>query len=189
MLLRYEEKEKKLAEEKAKKEAEEKAKKDKINTAKFEALYQIISGNKLEKMVNYIFNGNFDKSGNIENKYEVKIFNDNECIFGFSDSSNGYVKISFKKIDYNKIKLINEDNYFSLSIAALPNKEKAIDVKLNLENVSDGFKERITAFNSNFKEDTELSFKNFVIPLSNIKKYKEYVLNNSLLKIENELCK
>ena len=97
--------------------------------------------------------------------------------------------MSFKNIDFSKIKLKNEDNYFSLSIAALPNKEKAIDVKLNLENVSDNFKERIISSNPNFKVDTELSLKNFIIPLSNTKKYKEYVLNNSLLKIQNEICR
>ena len=140
---------KKEAEEKERKLAEEKAKRDKIDAAKFEALYQIISGNKLEKLVNYIYNGNFDKSENIDNKFNVKIFNNDECIFGFDDNSNGYLKIYYENVDNEKIELIENNDYYALSFVSKANKDKIVDIKLDLENVTDNYKNRIISLNNN----------------------------------------
>ena len=99
------------------------------------------------------------------------------------------MKIYYENVDNEKIELIENNDYYALSFVSKANKDKIVDIKLDLENVTDNYKNRIISLNNNFKVNTNLSLKEFVLPLSKTKKYKKFVLSNSLLKIKNELCK
>ena len=50
------------------------------------------------------------------------------------------MKIYYENVDNEKIELIENNDYYALSFVSKANKDKVVDIKLDLENVTDNYK-------------------------------------------------
>ena len=191
------EKASKIAEEEARKKAEEEAKKQaeiekkrKLDDAKFNTLIDIMGKQKTQKLLNYLFNGGFDRQKSVDDTITVKIFDSFKCIVGWEDKWNGNFKINVTNID-SSLTSIEEDNGKYKVLLTTNNRELSVaDVDIKSNNLPDYYIEVLEKQSLFPPSSKPKALDSIVIPLSNIDDYEFYVLERIVEKFNDaSLCK
>jgi len=176
---------KRLENAEAKRIADEHDKQRKLDDAKFNALFELISGNKKQKLTNYIFNGSFDKQQNSEKNITVKIFNEEKCILGWEDQWNGYIKILWKNIDPLSIKIKESNGFKIINLSGI---KDIAEVGIKSKNLPDNFIQ-VLKEQSLFPPKSEpKKLKSIDLPISKTNNYELYILKRSMEKLSQDLC-
>ena len=176
---------KEIKSEEAKRIADEHDKQRKLDDAKFNALFELISGNKKQKLTNYIFNGSFDKQQNSEKNITVKIFNEEKCILGWEDQWNGYIKLLWKNIDPSSIKIKESNGFKIINLSGI---KDVAEVGIKSKNLPDNFIQ-VLKEQSLFPPKSEpKKLKSIDLPISKRNNYELYILIRSMEKLSIDLC-
>ena len=189
--LKKKELEQKQAEIKTKQEEEELAKlvkEEKINYAKFNALFELMGGDKQQKLANYIFNAGFNNSSDKDNTINVKVFNSNECIIGWEDQQNGYLKILWKNVDFDLIEYEDKKQFLELKLFS-KNTKNVVIVDIKSQQMPENYQIVLEKQNLYPPKSTESYLNSLNIPLAETSKYEQYLLEGSLKKLITEICK
>ena len=179
---------KKKAEEEKKAEIQaEIAKQEKIEQEKFNSLFELMSGNRIKKLTNYIFNGQFNKEFNNSFSLETNIFDENNCTIGIGNQKNRFLKIFWKNVDYKSLKIEKNNSFIYLNISS-KNKKNVAELNFMSGKLSNKLKEAFESQNLNYTGPNPTLTASLIVPLSKSINYENYLLKGSLNTLINELC-
>ena len=163
------------------------AKEEKINYAKFNALFELMGGDKKQKLANYIFNGGFNNSSDQNNNINVKVFDSNQCIIGWEDQWNGYLKVYWQNIDFELIDIDYQNNFIEVKLSSKNEKNVAV-VNVKSNQIPENYQSVLEKQNLYPPNSTEAKLTSINIPLAETSKYEQYLLEGSLKKLITEIC-